>query len=115
MTIGNNTYIITQVPSSYVPSSLNVHPPPHSHGPSSWNVATSHVRTVVTRPVVSQVHVPPVVLGCHVHTSRGHVTTSGVYIPTSGMYIPTSEVYIPTYRVSHGTSHAMTYGPYYGT
>ena len=30
------------------------------------------------------------------------------------MYIPTFGAYIPTYRVSHGTSHAMTYGPYYG-
>ena len=127
MTIGNNTYIISQVPSSSVPSSLNVHPPPHSCGPSSRNVATSHVCTVVTQPVVSQVQVPPVVLGGRVHTSRGHVTTSRAYIPTSGMYIPTSGAYIPTsgmyistfgayiptYGVSHGTSHAMTYGPYY--
>ena len=31
------------------------------------------------------------------------------------MYIPTSRAYIPTYGVSHGTSHAMTCGPYYGT
>ena len=67
----------------------------------------SHVRTAVTRPVVSQVHAPPVVLGGHVHTSRGYVSTSGAYIPTSGAYIP-------TYGVSHGTSHVMTYGPYYG-
>ena len=57
---------------------------------------------------MSQVQVPPVVSRGHVHTSRGH-------IPTSGMYIPTSRAYIPTYRVSHGTSHTMTYGPYYGT
>ena len=71
-------------------------------------IATSHVHTVVTRPVVSQVQVPLVVSGGRVHTSRGHVTTSGAYIPTSG-------VYIPTYGVSHGTSHAMTYVPYYGT
>ena len=115
MTIGNNTYIITQIPSSSVPSSLNVHPPPHLHGPSGQNVATRHVRSTSSRPVVSQVQVPPVVLRGRVHTSRGHVTTSGAYIPTSGVYIPTSRVYIPTYGVSHGTSHGMTYGPYYGT
>ena len=107
MNIGNNTYIISQVPSSFVPSSSNVHPPPHSRGPSGQNIAMSHVHTTVTRPVVSQVYTSPVVLGGHVHTSRGH-------IPTSGMYVPTSGVYIPTYGVSHGTSHAMTYGPYYG-
>ena len=94
--IGNNTYIITQIPSSSVPSSLKFHPPPHLHGPSGQNVATSHVRTAVTRPVVSQLHAPPVVLGGHAHTSRGH-------IPTFGMYIPTSEAYVLTYRVSHGT------------
>ena len=29
------------------------------------------------------------------------------------MYIPTSGANIPTYKVSHGTSHAMIYGPYY--
>ena len=114
MTIGNNTYIISQVPSSSVPSSLNFHPPPHSRGPSGWNVATSHVRTAASRPVVSQVQVPPVVLGGRVHTSRGHVTAFGAYIPTSRMYIPTSIAYIPTYGVSHETSHAMNYGPYYG-
>ena len=108
MTIGNNTYIITQVPLSSIPSSSNVHPPPHSRGPTAQNIATSHVRTAVTRPVVSQVQVPPVVSG-------GHVTTFGTYIPTSGMYIPTSRAYIPTYGVSHGTSLAITYGPYYGT
>ena len=114
MIIGNNTYIITQVPSSCVPSSSNVHPPPHSRGPSGRNVATSYVRTVITQPVVSQVQVPPVVLRGHVHAYRGHITTSGAYIPNSRMYIPTSGAYIPTYGVSHGTSHAMTYGPYYG-
>ena len=101
MTIGNSTYIITQIPSSSIPSSSNVHPPSHSRGPSGWNVATCHVRTAVTRPVMYQVHPPPVVSGGHGHTSRGH-------IPTFGMYIP-------TYGVSHGTSHAMIYGPYYGT
>ena len=105
VTIGNNMYIITQVPSSSVPSSSNVYPPPHSRGPSGWNIATSHVRTAVTRPVVSQVHVLPVVSGGH--TSRGHVTTFRVYIPTSGAYIP-------SYGVSHGTSHVMNCGPYYG-
>ena len=64
----------------------------------------SYVRTAVTRPVVSQLHVLPIV-------SRGHAHTSRVNIPTFKMYIPTSEAYVPTYRVSHGTSHAMTYGP----
>ena len=67
----------------------------------------SHVRTAVTRSVVSQLHVPPVVSGGHAHISRGH-------IPTFRMYILTSKAYVPTYRVSHGTSHAMNYGPYYG-
>ena len=108
VTIGNTTYIVSQIPSSLVPCSLNVHPPPHSRGPSGQNVATSHVHTAVTRPDVSQVQVPPMVSGGHVHTYRGH-------IPTSEMYIPTSRAYIPTYRVSHGTSHAMNYRPYYGT
>ena len=115
MTIGNNTYIISQVPSSSVPSSLNVHPPPHSCGPSGRNVAKSQVCTTVTRPIVSQVYIPPVASGGYVNTSRGHVTTFGAYIPTSGMYIPTSGAYIPTYGVSHGASHVMAYGPYYGT
>ena len=114
MTIGNKMYIITQVPSSSVPSSSNVHPPPHSCGPSGRNVSTSHVRTTVTRPVVSQVQVPPVVSGGRVHTSRGNVTTSGAYIHTSRVYIPTFGAYIPTYGVSHGTYHGMTYEPYYG-
>ena len=108
VTIGNSTYIITQVPLSSVPNSSNVHPPPYSRGHSSRNVATSHVHTMVTRPIMSQLHVLSVVLGGHAHTSRRH-------IPTSRMYIPTYGAYVPTYRVSHGTSHAMTYGPYYGT
>ena len=115
VTIGNNTYKITQVPLSSVPSSSNVHPPPHSHGPLGWNFATSQVHTAVTRPIVSQAYILSVASGGYVHTSRGHVTTFGAYIPTLEMYIPTSGAYIPTYRVSHGTSHAMTYGPYYGT
>ena len=78
-------------------------------------MATSQVHTTVTRPIVSQVYILPVALGGYVHTSRGHVTTFEAYIPTSSMYIPTSGAYLPTYRVSHGASHAMTYGPYYGT
>ena len=114
MTIGITTYITSHVPSSSIPSSLNAIPPPHSRGPLGRNVATSQVRTAVTRPVVSQVQVPPVVSGGRVHTSRGHVTTSRAYIHTFGMYIPTSKAYFPTYEVSHGTSHGMTYGPYYG-
>ena len=78
-------------------------------------MATSQVHTTVTRPIVSQVHIPPAASGGYVHASRGHITTSGAYIPTSGMYIPTSGAYLPTYGVSHGALHAMTYGPYYGT
>ena len=54
MTIWNTTYITSHVPSSSIPSSSNAIPPPHSHGPSGWNVATSHVRTTATRVVVSQ-------------------------------------------------------------
>ena len=34
VTIGNSTYIITQVPLSSVPTSSNVHHPPYSCGPS---------------------------------------------------------------------------------
>ena len=78
-------------------------------------MATSQVRTAVTRSIVSQVHIPPAASGSYVHTSRSQLATSGAYIPTSGMYIPTSGAYLPTYEVSHGASHAMTYGPYYGT
>ena len=69
-------------------------------------MATSQVHTAVTRPVVSQVHIPPTSLGGYVHASRGHPATSRAYIPTSGAYLP-------TYGVSHGASHAMTYGPCY--
>ena len=108
VTIGNSTYNITQIPSSSVPSSSNVHPPPYSHGPSSQHMATSQVRTAVTRLIVSQFHIPPIASGGYVHASRGHLATSGAYIPTSGAYLP-------TYGVSHGASHAMTYGPYHGT
>ena len=61
----------------------------------------SYVHPTVTRPVVSQLHVLPVISGGHAHASRGHIPTFGVYIPT--------------YGVSHGTSHVMTYGLYYGT
>ena len=114
MTIGNSTYIITQIPSSSVPSSSNVHPPPYSHGPSSRHMAASQVRTAVTRLIVSQVYILPIALGGYVHNSRGHVTTSKAYIPTSGMYIPPCGAYLPTYGVSHGASDAMTYGPYCG-
>ena len=115
MNIRNTTYIVSYIPSSSVPCSSNVVPPPHSCGPLGSNVATSHVRTAVDRPVVSQVQVPPVVSRGHVHTSRGHVTTSEAYIPISRVYIPNSRAYIPTYGVSHGKSHGMTYEPYYGT
>ena len=84
-----------------------MNPPPYSHGPSSRHVATSQIRTAITRPVVSQAYIPPVVSGGYVHISRGQVATSLTYIPTSGMYIP-------TYGVSHGASQPMTYGPYHG-
>ena len=107
--------MITQIPLSSIPSSSNVHPPPYSHGPLSWHMATSQVHTAVTRPIVSQVYIPPIAMGSYVHASRGHITTSTAYIPTSGMYIPTSGAYLPTYRVSHGALYVMTYGPYYGT
>ena len=69
MTIGNTTYITSHVPSSSIPSSSNVIPLPHSRGPSSQNVATSHVHTASTHIVVSQSQVPPVVLGGHTPTS----------------------------------------------
>ena len=114
MMIGTSTYLITEIPSSSLLSSSNVNPPFYSHDPSSRHVATSQIRTVITRPIVYQVYITPISSGGYVHTSRGHVTTSWAYIPTSSMYIPTSRAYIPTYGVSHGTSHAMTYGPYYG-
>ena len=78
-------------------------------------MAMSQVHTAVTRPIVSQVYIPPVASRGYIHASRGHITTSVAYIPTFGMYIPIDSVYLPTYRVSHGASHAMTYGPYYGT
>ena len=99
VTVGNTTYIISHVPSSSIPCSSNAFPPPHSRGPLGRNVATSHVRTAATRPVVSHTQVPPVVSGGRIPTSGGHVITSGAYIPT--------------YGVSHGTSHGMSYGPYY--
>ena len=115
MTIGTSTYLITDIPSSSVPSSSNVHPPPYPCGPLSRYIAMSQARVAVTRPIVSQVHIPPAALGGYIHPSSGHLVTSEAYIPTSGMYVPPSRAYLPTYGVSHGTSHAMTYGPYYGT
>ena len=77
-------------------------------------MATSQVHTAVTRSIVSQVHIPPAALGGYIHAYSGQLVMSRVYIPTSSMYVPPSGAYIPTYGVSHGTSHAMTYGPYYG-
>ena len=58
-----------------------------------------HVCTIVTRVVVSQSQVHPVV--------------SGGCIPTSGGHIPTSKMSTSTYGVSHGASHGTSYGPYY--
>ena len=69
MTIGNTTYIVPHVPISSIPSSSNVIPCPHSHGPSGQNVSTSHVRIAATGVVVSQNQVPLVVLGGHIPTS----------------------------------------------
>ena len=77
-------------------------------------MATSQIHTVVTRLIVSQVHIPPIASGGYIHPSSGHLVTSGAYIPTSGMYVPPSTAYLATYGVSHGKSYAMTYGPYYG-
>ena len=77
-------------------------------------MAMSQVHTAVTRPIVSQVHIPPAASGGYIHAYSGQLVTSMAYIPTSGMYVPPFGAYLPTYRVSHGTSHAMTYGPYYG-
>ena len=84
-----------------IPSSSNAIPPPHSCGPLGRNVATIHVRTATTHVVVSQIQVPPVVLGGRIPTSGGHILTSGTSIPT--------------YGVSHGTYHGISYGPYYGS
>ena len=61
VTVQNTTYIVSHVPSSSIPSSSNAIPPPHSRGPSGWNVAMSHVRIAATHVVVSQSQVPPVV------------------------------------------------------
>ena len=112
--IGGSTYLITHIPSSSVPSSSNVHPPPYPCGPSSRYMAMSQVHSAVTRPIVSQFHMPPTTSGGYIHAYSGQLVTSRTYIPTSGMYVPPSRAYLPTYGVSHGTLHAMTYGPYYG-
>ena len=61
VTIGTSTFLLTEIPSSSLPSSSNVNPPPYSHGPSSRHVATSQICTVVTRPIVSQAYIPPMV------------------------------------------------------
>ena len=90
MTIGTSTYLITELPSSLVLSSSNVHPPPYSCGPSIQYMATSQVHTAITRPIVSQVHIPPAALGGYIHAYSGQLVMSRVYIPTSGMYVPPS-------------------------
>ena len=106
MTIGNTTYIPSHVPSSSIPTPSNAFlttlPPPHSRGPSGRNVATSHVCTVATRVIVSQIQVPPIVSG-------GHIPTSGTSYGLS-QGVP----HIPTYGVSHGTSHGTSYGASHG-
>ena len=35
VTIGTSTFLLTEIPSSSLPSSSNVNPPPYSRGPSS--------------------------------------------------------------------------------
>ena len=106
MTIGNTTYIPSHVPSSSIPTPSNAFlttlPPPHSRGPSGWNVATSHVPTSATYVIVSQSQVPPVVSGGHIPTSKMSYGLS--------QGIP----HIPTYGVSHGTSYGASHGQYYG-
>ena len=110
VTIGNTTYIPSHVPSSSISTPSNAFlttlPPPHSHGPSGRNVATSQGRTVTDRTIVSQSQVSPIVSG-------GHIPVSGSsYGPSEG--VP----HIPTYGVSHGISHGTSYGAshaqYYG-
>ena len=71
MTIGTSTYLIMEIPSSLVLSSSNVHPPPYPRGPSSRYMTTSQVHTAVARPIVSQVHIPPVASGGYIHPSSG--------------------------------------------
>ena len=82
-------------------------PPPHSHGPSGRNVATSHVHTVTGCTIVSQGQVSPVV-------SRGHIPGSGSsYGPLQGFpHIPTDGV---SHGISHGTSYGASHGQYYGS
>ena len=109
MTIANTTYVTSHVPSSSIPSSLNVISPFHSRGPLGQNVATIHVHTTATRVVISQSQVPPVVLGGRIPTTRGHVPTSGMSYGLSHG-VP----HIPTYGVSYGTSHGASHGKYYG-
>ena len=71
MTIGTSTFLLTEIPSSSLPSSSNVNPPPYSRGPSSRHVATSQIRTAITRLIMSQAYIPPVVSGGYVHVPRG--------------------------------------------
>ena len=61
----------------------------------------SHVHTVATHIVVSQIQLPPIVSGGCFPTSKGHIVIF--------------KMSIPTYGVSHGTSHGTSYGPYYGS
>ena len=106
VTIGNTTYIPSHVPSSSNPTPSNAFlttlPPPHSHGPSGWNITTSHVHTTTSRMVLSLIQVPPIFLG-------GHILVSGSsHGPSQG--VP----HIPNYGASHGTSHGTPYGASHG-
>ena len=106
MNIGDTTYIPSHVPSSSNPTPSNAFlktlPPPHSCGPSGWNIITIHVRIATAHTVVSQSQVPPVVSG-------GHIPVFGLsYVPSQG--VP----HIPNYGHSHGTSHGTPYGASHG-
>ena len=102
VTIGNTTYITSHVPLSSIPSSSNAIPPPHSHGPSGQNIATSHVHTATAHTVVSQSQEPLVVSG-------GHIPVFGSsYGPSQGV------LHVPNYGHSHGTSHGTPYEASHG-
>ena len=69
VTIGTSTYLLTEIPSSSLPSSSNANPPPYSHGTLSHHVAMSQIRTAVTRPVVSQVSLG-IAESCNFHLNK---------------------------------------------
>ena len=110
MTIGNTTYIPSHVPLSSIPTPSNAFlttlPPPHSRGPLSQNVASSHVHTATTYTVVSQSQASPIVSG-------GHIPVSGSsYGPLHG--VPHIPIYGASHGISHGTFYGTSHAPYYG-